>query len=363
MPAPPTKTKKFESLTKFLQKRFKNVPSPTPRPLLDCLIYAALLENAAFEQADQAFTALEHYYIDWNEMRVSTVSELADVIPTLTDPLSAARRVRQTLQGVFDKSYSFDIEELRKKGKNLSNSCAFLESIRGCTPFMVAYAVQTALDGHLIPLDEAALRVFRLLGMAQVSKDGTKEEVAGLERAVTKKIGLTFAAQLHHFAAAYFNDPESAELRTLLKSIDPEAVKRSWLPPVLTVSKELSGKEKMPKPPEVGFNNSGDSPKDKVFVEEKIVEETGKESGNLKPEKDVPKPIKTEPPQKDAKPVIKKPEVKTPSPSVNLPADKKDVPKQSKKPQSDAPPKSAPKQTSKQTPKSPTHQLRSKKPK
>ncbi len=230
-----SKTKKIELLAKLLQKRIKGLPVIPERTVLEHLIYAALLENASFELADAAFAVLENYFIDWNEVRVSTVRELADTFSMLPDPTATGDRVRRSLQGVFEKTYMFDLEELRKKGKNLSQSIEFLREIPSCTRFMVDYTAQVAFGGHLIPLDEASLRIFRLLGLTQVNKEGTLEEVSGLERAIAKKEGWSFSFQLHHFAVDFYTEPTSSELRTLLKTIDPEVAQRDWTPPVLIV--------------------------------------------------------------------------------------------------------------------------------
>jgi endonuclease III len=258
-----SKTKKIESLAKILQKRHKNLPNPQERTVLAHLIYAALLENTSFEQADSAFTVLENYFIDWNEIRVSTVNELADTFPILSDPLAAGERVRRTLQGVFEKTYMFDLEELRKKGKNIKQAVEFLNSIPGCTHFMIDYTTQVAFGGHVIPLDEASLRVFRLLDLTHVNKEGTRENVTSLDRTIQKKNGLTFSLQLHHFAASFYNDPELTELRSILKSIDPEAENRSWTPPVLTVPKPVAKPSvKLPPPPLAAIPSFGVSDDD-----------------------------------------------------------------------------------------------------
>ena len=234
---PIPKTKKIELLAKLLQKRLKGLPVPSERTVLEHLIYAALLENASFEQADAAYAVLEGYFIDWNEIRVSTVRELADTFSMLPDPAAAGNRVRSSLQGVFEKTYMFDLEELRKKGKPLGQAIEFLREIPACTRFMVDYTAQVAFGGHCIPLDEASLRVFRLLGLAQVVKDGSAEGVPGLERAIAKKNGINFSSQLHHFAAGFFMEPLSIDLRNILKPIDSEAVNRDWAPPMLVITK------------------------------------------------------------------------------------------------------------------------------
>jgi len=248
MPAIP-KTKKIASLAKLLHRRFKGLPLPSERAVLEHLMYAALLENASFDEADAAYAMLESYFIDWNEIRVSTVRELADTFSMLPDPMAAGDRIRRSLQGVFEKTYMYDLEELRQKGKTLGHAVEFLRKIPGCSRFMVDYAVQVAIGGHLIPVDEASLRVFRLLGLAQVNKEGTQEDVPGLERAIPKKDGLNFSLQLHHFASGFFRTPESVELRAFLKPVDPEAKNRDWTPPVLIVPKpapKLAPKRPLP---------------------------------------------------------------------------------------------------------------------
>ena len=234
--AAPTKNQKIEALVKLVQKRSRGagLTPPPQRTVLETLMYAALLENAPFDKADIAYTVLENYYIDWNEIRVCSVRELADTLMDLPHPEAAAERVRQALQGIFEKIYVFDLEEMRKKGKALTEHIKALESMSAGTPFMIQYTAQVALDGHLIPCDEASLRIMRRLGLSQVSNDGTRELCLGLDRVILKKGGLTFASQLHHFAAGYYDVPDSPELLSQLSAIDPEAVKRSWTSPILT---------------------------------------------------------------------------------------------------------------------------------
>ncbi len=239
-----TKTQKIESLAKLLQKRYKGMPEPPERAVVEHLVYAALLENAPFELADAAMNVLENYFIDWNEVRVSTVGELADVFSMLPDPRAAGERARKALQGIFEKKYSFDLEDLRKKGTNLSHAVGFFESTGACSRFMIDYTAQVALGGHVIPLDAAALQLFRLLGLAQVNKEGTREDVPGLERAIAKKNGVQFSVRLHQVAATHFDLSTLEELRTMLKPLDPEAVKRDCMPPVLIVMKPAPQEQK-----------------------------------------------------------------------------------------------------------------------
>ncbi len=80
------------------------------RSVLEHLLFGCLLENAPYTAAEEAFAALQHTFFDWNEIRVSSVRELAEVIAGLPEPSSAAHHVKRTLQSTFEATYSFDLE-------------------------------------------------------------------------------------------------------------------------------------------------------------------------------------------------------------------------------------------------------------
>ena len=344
-----TKNQKIEALVKLVQKRCRGagLTAPPQRTVLETLVYAALLENTTFDKADRAYTVLENYYIDWNEVRVCTVRELADTLTDLPHPEAAADRVRKALQGIFEKTYMFDLEEIRKKGKALAEHIKSLEAMPAGTPYMIQYVAQVALDGHLIPFDEASLRIMRRLGLSQVSSDGTKEICIGLDRVILKKSSLTFAAQLHHFAAGYYDVPDSPELLSQLSAIDAEAVNRSWVSPVTAVSPSANTavppvSEVKPEPPVTKPQASKASP-EAVPVTPPVEKPKKKSTGKVppvKPPSAKPKPVSAKsssvkaPPAKSAAGSSKKPA------ALAKPA-KKIPPKASKEPpkKQKAPPK------------------------
>ena len=194
--------------------------SPDPeRPLMEHLLLSACLENAHYDAADQAFAALAHNFFDWNEIRVSTIRELAEVMPGLPDPAAAANRVKRVLHSVFESTYSFDLEDLRKQ--NLGPAIQQLKKLDGSTSFTVAYVVQSALGGHAIPIDAGALQIFQILDL--VTDENIKaSEVPGLERAISKSKGLEFGSLLHQLGADLIANPYSPAVREILLQIDPD---------------------------------------------------------------------------------------------------------------------------------------------
>ena len=89
---------RIQLLHKVVKKYYKPVAIPEGRTVLEHLIYGCCLEDARYESADEAFHRLQESYFDWNEVRVTTVTELAEVLHNLPDPSAAAVRVKKNLQ-------------------------------------------------------------------------------------------------------------------------------------------------------------------------------------------------------------------------------------------------------------------------
>lgn len=210
----------FTKIHKALKKHYKPVAAPADRPLLEHLLYACCLENARYETADEAFAKLQ-LYADWNEVRVTTVTELSEIMAVLPDPDHAARRLKQTLQSVFETRYSYDLEYLKKN--NLGKALKELEEFRGVTPFVLAYAGQHGLGGHNIAANRGVFEALVSLGVI-TENEAKSGRIPGMERAIPKTKGLEFASLLHQLGVDFLSAPHSAKLRAILQEINPEAV-------------------------------------------------------------------------------------------------------------------------------------------
>ncbi len=149
------RTALLTKIHKVLKKHYKPIAPPADRSVLEHLLYACCLENARFEAADEAFAKLKEMYFDLNEIRVTTVTEIAEGMSGIPDGAAAAQRVKRALQSVFETNYSFDLEPLRKQ--NLGKAEKDLEKIQGTSPFVRAYVTQNALGGHSIPVSRGAV--------------------------------------------------------------------------------------------------------------------------------------------------------------------------------------------------------------
>lgn len=219
----PSRSAQFGKLAKSLKKFYKPVVPNAQRPVLEHMLFASCLENAPFEKADEAYAALVHTFFDWNEIRVTTVKELAETMTGLPDPGAAAQRVKRVLQSVFETTYAFDLEDLHKK--NLGVAVERLEKIAGSSKFSVGYVVQTALGGHWIPVDSGTLAALEVLGLVSAA-DVQQGVVPGLERAIPKNKAVEFGTMLHQLGADFTANPYSTQLHKTLVQLEPAAESR-----------------------------------------------------------------------------------------------------------------------------------------
>ena len=146
---------------KVLKKHFEPEPA-MKRPVLEQLLFACCLENSKKDVAEVCFARLQESFFDWNEVRVTTVRELAELLKGLPDSELAASNLKHTLHSVFESVYEFTLEPLLKQ--NLGAAVKMLEDLRGTTPFTVAFVVQNALGGHSIPICRGSLDVMYIAG-------------------------------------------------------------------------------------------------------------------------------------------------------------------------------------------------------
>ena len=212
----------YSKIHKVLKKHYKPFVPPADRSVLEHLVYACCLEDTHYEHAEQAFRSIQQSFFDWNEVRVTTITELGEVMHELPHPNVAATTLKRVLQSVFESCYSFDMEGLRKQ--NIGKSAKDLARY-GATRFVVAYVTQNALGGHSIPVGKGELQALLITG-AISQQEAEKGYVPGLERTISKKKGVEFGSFFHQLAADLIKSPFSPQVRGYFLEIDPDSKSR-----------------------------------------------------------------------------------------------------------------------------------------
>lgn len=200
-----TATSKQQVLTTaqtLLKKKFPAPPEPAKRPVLEEVLYAMVREGVPTAAADAAYGRLRGAFFDWNEVRVSTVQEVADALGDLPAAGDRAERIIDFLQEHFERTYSFDLEDLEKKGLKQAAKQLARYKDKGVTDFVLAWVTQRSLGGHAIPLDDPSLRVLGRLGVIDPEADADDREAlrGTVEHYVPKAKGYEFTEELIQLA-------------------------------------------------------------------------------------------------------------------------------------------------------------------
>ena len=210
----------YKKTFRVLKKHYKPVIPVADRSLLEHLLYACCLENSQPETADEAYAKLQENYFDWNEIRVTSVSELSETLNSLTDPVETATRLKQVLQVVFETYYAFDLEHLKKQ--NLGKTVKELEKYQGTTEFSVDYITQNGLAGHSIATSRGTIQTLVVLGIVSEA-EAKKRRLPGMERAIAKPKGVEFTSLLHQLGTDFDMTPFSSRVRAILLEIAADA--------------------------------------------------------------------------------------------------------------------------------------------
>ncbi len=200
MPAAPNKQTQLAHLQAALKKKTAAPAEQPERTVLEEVVYAILRDSATSEQADAAFARLKETFFDWNEIRVSSVQEVADAVHGLPGAGDKGERVIKFLQEVFEEIYGFDLGDIAKKGvKQAAKQLARYKS--GVNEFVVAWVTQRALGGHAVPLDHPTVRLLQRVAVLDADIDDAEAARGTLEHLIPKASGPDFTDRAAVFAA------------------------------------------------------------------------------------------------------------------------------------------------------------------
>ncbi len=173
----------LKKLFPIIKKHYKVQIPKGGKPVLETMVYAICLEDSTVEEADSSFKKLFTEFPDLNEVRVSTVGEIEQAFIGQTASEWRAFRVISVLKFVFDKSYAFEFESLRKKTLDLATKQ--LAKIKDLSPFVRDYTLHEITGAHLIPIDPALARLLVWLGLALPNQ--TQEQIGEMMKGAVRK--------------------------------------------------------------------------------------------------------------------------------------------------------------------------------
>ncbi len=185
----------------LLKKHYPGAAPKSELPVLETLLYAVCLEDSVPQQAEMAYARMLNGFHDLNEVRVSSIYELETIFEGLSDPAWRALRLKNVLQFVFESTYSFDFDGLRRKPTE--QAVKMIGKIPQLSAFVRHFAMQNALGVHVLPIDERMRLVLVWLGLVESSS--TLDSASETLRAFVRKAD---AAVICHLLRMLSTDPK-----------------------------------------------------------------------------------------------------------------------------------------------------------
>src|SRR6476646_1593531 len=142
----------LKSVLKKLVKEHKPEPKVAQEPL-KALVRGAMSYDMPDARAEEAMKAIEKEFVDLNELRVATDLEIHELLGVRYPDIE--RRVAMitgSLNNIFEREHTLSLDRLKTISKR--DARQFLRELPEIHPFVEAYVMLFAFDGHAFPIDD-----------------------------------------------------------------------------------------------------------------------------------------------------------------------------------------------------------------
>ncbi len=197
-------------------------PPPAPPgsdPLTHHAVFGLLLWESSSQQAATALKRIMSVVVDYNELRVSRVDDIAtwlgDKFPLASN---RALRIRAMLSDIYTRQQTVQLSPMLLGSKK--DPAHSLQALNGITPFAVARVISLGLGRKAIPVDRRLLAL--LLKTKHVGAHDTIDAVASQVASITSEDHLIDTlARLQHWSDAEGQPGEDADLPQIQLSDHP----------------------------------------------------------------------------------------------------------------------------------------------
>jgi endonuclease III len=155
----------MRSLMKRLLKEHKPEPRQPQEPL-QALVRAAMSFDVPDAKADEAMRHIEREFVDLNELRVATDLEIQELLGTRYPAIERrVEMITRSLNNIFEREHTLSLDRLKTVSKR--DARQFLRELPDIHPFVEAYVMLFAFDGHAFPIDDETLEYLREQGIVE----------------------------------------------------------------------------------------------------------------------------------------------------------------------------------------------------
>jgi endonuclease III len=161
-------TKHADTLRALFKRVMKETPRKPrePQEALQALVRASMSYEVPDAKADEAMRAIQKEFVDLNELRVATDLEIQELLGVrYPDIERRVAMITQALNNIFEREHTMNLERLKTISRR--DARQFLRELPDVHPFVEAYVMLYAFDGHTFPIDNEILAYLREEGVAE----------------------------------------------------------------------------------------------------------------------------------------------------------------------------------------------------
>lgn len=141
---------------------------------LKALVRGIFSFDTSDAKADDAMKTIEKEFVDLNELRVATELELQELIGVRYSMIEKrTAMVNSILNNIFEREHTLNLERLKTISKR--DARQFFRDVPDMHPFVEAYTMLFAYDGHSFPIDDEIYEYLKDEDV--VDPDATVDEV------------------------------------------------------------------------------------------------------------------------------------------------------------------------------------------
>jgi endonuclease III len=203
---------RLQRLYRELKRAHSEVEKPTYEDPVDALICGIISERVSESAAQKAFREITKAFVDWNDLRVSRVEEVAEVLGRkVVSSRATALTLTAALRRIFDEHHKISLQTLKKLGNRPVRQD--LEKIGGVSRFVINYCLLTSLEVHVIPVTEPMADYLKQNGIVDANAD--EDDVEGfLTRCVAAKDAYEFYVLLRRASESPKGIPKKTKGRS-----------------------------------------------------------------------------------------------------------------------------------------------------
>ena len=163
----------LKSLSRKLVRDHKPGDKTAQEPLW-ALVRGAMSYDVPDSRVEEAIKVIQREFVDLNELRVATELEVQDLLGQRYPQIEErVKLITAALNGIFEKEHTLSLDRLKEVSRR--DARQFLRDLPEMKPFVEAFVMLMAFDGHACPIDDGMLEY---LSDEEIVEEGTSNEDA-----------------------------------------------------------------------------------------------------------------------------------------------------------------------------------------